>query len=138
MVPDKAIDLVDELLRDLHLRELNLEELANRIERSCNFTLGLMLEEQQTLGRLRQLLTPYEWCVGLPRLIRKWDAVQRAADKARPELRPLVARLNQAFERDYLSADNAFASDCDAALLDEHSYDRLKTEFVRNWGEPRD
>ena len=85
MVPDKAIDLVDELLRDLHLRELNLEELANRIERSCNFTLGLMLEEQQTLGRLRQLLTPYEWCVGLPRLIRKWDAVQRAADKARPE-----------------------------------------------------
>ena len=90
-------------------------------------------EEQQTLGRLRQLLTPYEWCVDLPRLIRKWDAVQRAADKARPELRPLVARLNQAFERDYLSADNAFASDCDAALLDEHSYDRLKTEFVRNW-----
>ena len=133
MVPDKAIDLVDELLRDLHLRELNLEELANRIERSCNFTLGLMLEEQQTLDRLRQLLTPYEWCVGLPRLIRKWDAVQRAADKARPELRPLVGRLNQAFERDYLSADNAFASDCDAALLDEHSYDRLKTEFVRNW-----
>ena len=47
MVPDKAIDLVDELLRDLHLRELNLEELANRIERSCNFTLGLMLRNSR-------------------------------------------------------------------------------------------
>ena len=38
MVPDKAIDLVDELLRDLHLRELDLVELANRTVRSHNFT----------------------------------------------------------------------------------------------------
>ena len=54
MVPDKAIDLVDELLRDLHLRELNLVELANRIVRSHNFTdLGLTLGEQRMLPKRR-------------------------------------------------------------------------------------
>ena len=134
MVPDKAIDLVDELLRDLHLRELDLVELANRIVRSHNFTdLGLTLGQQRMLRRLRELLASDEWW-DLPRLVRERNAVQRETDKAtRAELRPLLGRLNEAFERDYLSADNAFASDCDAALLDEHGYDRLKTEFVRNW-----
>ena len=132
--PDEAIDLVDELLRDLHSRELNLVELSNRIVRTYNFThLGLTLGEQRMLRRLRELLTSYEWC-GLPSVIQKRDAVQRATDPARrAALRPLIGRLNEAFERDYLSADNALASDCDTALLDEHGYNRLKTEFVRNW-----
>ncbi|MPZ49823.1 MAG: AAA family ATPase [Dehalococcoidia bacterium] len=46
----------------------------------------------------------------------------------------LVTRLKGLFRSDFLSADDAFDSDPDAALLSADEYAELKISFVHDWG----
>ncbi|PLS83123.1 MAG: DNA helicase UvrD, partial [Actinobacteria bacterium] len=58
------------------------------------------------------------------------------AEKARQAReKALVARLEDVFESDFLSADAIFAADPDAELVGDEEYGELKTSFVRRWAE---
>ncbi len=57
------------------------------------------------------------------------EKVWRARKKA------LVARLEDVFESDFLSADEVLAAEPDAELISGDKYDELKTKFVRHWAD---
>ena len=47
--------------------------------------------------------------------------------------RALLARIRDAFDSDFLSADEVFAADSDAELLSKEEYSDLKIRFVQDW-----
>lgn len=136
-----------------YYEEYYLTVLAPSIVRS-GCSAQLKPHEKKILTELRQVLSQGEW-QQLPMLIaQRRDDKLKELDSAREQAkaledakrqrrreeearvarkRALVARLEDVFESDFLSADGVLAADPDAELLSVDEYDELKTSFVRDW-----
>ena len=154
-----ALEYLDELIACWSSWEVYEEHYLNvhvpNIVRSHG-AMKLNPNEKEAIRELRPLLSRQEW-QQLPVLIaqRRADNLKelesdleraraaqederehRQAEEARNERkRALAARLQDAFERDFLSADKVHAADPDAGLIGADEFDGLKTDFVRAWAD---
>lgn len=142
--------------------EYYLTVLAPGIVRSDG-SAQLTSNEKKIFTALRRLLSNEEW-QQLPSLIaqrranmlrelasdRERAKIQSEANRHRAEerarqkeeeearraaKRPLISRIKDSFESDFLAADGVLAADPDAKLVSSDEYDELKTRFVRDWAD---
>ncbi len=151
---NKALDFIDKLIDCLKNdweshREHYLTVLLPSIVRSDD-SQPLTGREQKIVAALHRFLSEVEW-QRLPTLIeqrRAGNLRELASDRERTEQQmrriaveeariarkgALVARLRTRIESDYLSAGKLRDSDPDAGLVTDEEYDKLRTEFVRDW-----
>lgn len=157
MLERKALKLLDDLIDCWtvwdHYEEYYLTVLVPSIVCSVG-SAKLKPYEEKIVLELRGLLSQGEW-QHLSTLIRKRrngkldelesdrvraEAEEEARRQRRREeearmgrKRALIARLEKAFERNFLSADDILAADPNAELISGDEYDELKTSFVCGW-----
>lgn len=65
----------------------------------------------------------------------KLKRLELSRRRAKENKKALIARVNNIFETDFLSADRLFSNDPDAELISGDEYRELKIRFVLNWAD---
>jgi len=108
----------------------------------------LLPREREIVSSLRRLLSQEEWSK-LPTLIaerranrlkgltsdrrRQGREQRQSQDAVMARKKAVIARLQHAFELDFLSADRVLSTDPDVELVRGPEYQALKTRFVLGW-----
>jgi DNA helicase-4 len=101
-------------------RTNNLKALASDCERADALDAARRREVEEQAGRKKE-------CERQARERRQAQEAEMARKIA------LIARLQDHFESDFLSADRVLAPDADAELVTGPEYQALKTRFVQDW-----
>jgi DNA helicase-4 len=144
-----ALELIDELIHywgrwDLYKEYYLTVLIPSIVDGSAQLgdtPLRCRMSEKEIVAQLKQNLSPEEWS-RLPILFSErvaWkEHKQREAERQREleeqeRRRAFRARLRDAFDSDFLSADKVFTGDPDRQLISDEEYYDLKARFVQDW-----